>query len=198
MNKSYVVVDIETTWLKRTYHKITEIAAVRYDWSMIVEQFQSLVNPQVLIPSFISRLTGITNEMVAHQPTIDQLLPDFFDFLGDDIFVAHNATFDRWFLEYNGVVHTGHIWKNKTLCTRKLANRMFSQLPSKSLWALCEYFCIQNEQAHRAMADVQATVKLLQQCIVHYQQITWHTNVDELLTIHDKPISYGKKLFSNI
>ena len=85
----YTVVDIETTGLSKEYHHITEIAAVKIRQGRIVDSYETLINPQVRIPSFITHLTGIDNQMVKHAPMISQVLPSFVDFLGEDVFVAH-------------------------------------------------------------------------------------------------------------
>ena len=166
MNKThYVIVDIETTWLSKETSRITEIAAVVFDGSKITKKFQTLVNPQKKIPSFITHLTGIDDTMVKNAPTIGEALPGFFDFLADHILVAHNATFDHGFLNYNGLLHLQTPIENKVLCTRKLANRLVSQLPSKRLEILCQHFNVTNERAHRAMWDVLATVEVFQKLL---------------------------------
>jgi len=134
-----------------------------FNGKKIVKKFQTLINPQTNIPSFITHLTGITNDMVQDAPTIDQALPWFFDFLQDHILVAHNATFDYGFLNHNGIVHLDMLIENHTLCTRKLANRLVPELPSKRLECLCQHFNVTNERAHRAMGDVMATVKIFEQ-----------------------------------
>ncbi len=162
-NRHYIIVDIETTGLSKDRHHITEIAAVQFDGKTILKTFQTLINPQTSIPSFITHLTGITNDMVQDAPTIDQALPDFFDFIQDHILVAHNATFDYWFLNHNSIIHLNSRIENNILCTRKLANRLVSELPSKRLECLCQHFNITNESAHRAMGDVMATVKVFEQ-----------------------------------
>ena len=81
----YVIIDLETTGLSPYKHHITEIAAVRFDGNTIVDTFQTLVNPERHIPSFITKLTGITNEMVESAPRIQEVLPDFVSFLGEDV-----------------------------------------------------------------------------------------------------------------
>ena len=162
-NKHYIIVDIETTWLSKDRHNITEIAAVLFDGKKILKKFQTLINPQTPIPGFITHLTGITNDMVKDAPTIDKALPEFFDFIEDHILVAHNATFDYGFLHNNGMRHLDRPIENNTLCTRKLANRLVSELPSKRLECLCQHFNIINERAHRAMGDVMATTKVFEQ-----------------------------------
>jgi len=154
----FTVIDIETTGLSRQYHKITEIAAAKVRNGKLVRSYQTLVNPKVRIPSFITRLTGIDNEMVKGAPTIKKVLPSFTKFLGDDIFVAHNATFDFKFLEHNLRTHCNHQLSNNRLCTRKLANRLFPALSRKRLEDICSHLNIKNSQAHRALGDVKATV----------------------------------------
>lgn len=153
----FTIIDIETTGLSKNRHKITEIAAAKIRAGKVVDKFQTLVNPEVAIPHFITKLTGIDDEMVKDAPTIDSVLPNFLNFLGDDVFVAHNASFDFGFLEVNINEHLGHELPNKRLCTRKLANRLLPELPRKRLADLCEHFEITNETAHRAMSDVLAT-----------------------------------------
>lgn len=151
------MIDIETTGLSKSYHQITEIAAAKIRNNKIIDSYETLVNPQVRIPSFITHLTGINNEMVKDAPKIKEVLPNFKDFLGEDVFVAHNATFDYGFLDHNLRYHHGINLTNQRLCTRKLANRLFPELSRKRLQDLCQHLHIQNQQAHRAMGDVKAT-----------------------------------------
>jgi DNA polymerase III epsilon subunit family exonuclease len=157
---SFVVVDIETTGLSKNYHKITEIAALRVKNGEVRQEFHTLVNPQVRIPSFITRLTGIDNAMVKDAPSIEESMPAFVKFLGDDIFVAHNATFDYGFLS-SAAARQAILMDSDRLCTRKLANRLLPELPSKRLGVICEHMGITNMSAHRAMGDAQATVCVL-------------------------------------
>ena len=147
----YTVVDIETTGLSKQYHHITEIAAVKIRQGRIVDSYETLINPQVRIPTFITHLTGIDTQLVKNAPVISQVLPSFVNFLGEDVFVAHNATFDYGFLAHH------HNLLNPRLCIRKLANRLFPELAHKRLADLCAHLNIDNVQAHRAMGDVQAT-----------------------------------------
>ena len=158
--KEYSVVDIETTGLSRKMHKITEIAAVKVRNGKIAGRFQSLVNPRVHIPLFITSLTGIDDEMVKDADPIEKVLPKFLDFMEGGVFVAHSATFDYGFINHNAEQHLGLSLSNERLCTRKLANRLLPGLSSKKLGVICEHLGIVNEQAHRAMGDVDATVKV--------------------------------------
>lgn len=164
------MVDIETTGLSKRDNHITEIAALRMRNREVVDSFQSLVNPQVRIPIFITKLTGINNTMVKNAPTIKEVLPSFTKFLGDDVFVAHNATFDHSFVEYN----LGRSLANPKLCTRKLAIRLFPNLARKRLVDLCNHMNVKNIQAHRAMGDAQAAAAVFSTMlnILHSKGIT--------------------------
>lgn len=157
---AFVVVDIETTGLSKNYHKITEVAAVRLSNGVVTNEFHSLVNPQTRIPPFITKLTGIDDTMVKDAPPVHEVIPEFVKFLGDDVFVAHNATFDYGFLS-KSAYERSIILSNDRLCTRKLANRLLPDLPSKRLGMLCRHFNIENERAHRAMGDARATAFVL-------------------------------------
>jgi len=161
----YVVVDIETTGLSREAHRITEIAAVKYSCGSFSGEFQTLVNPQHHIPSFITRLTGIDDGMVAKAPTIIEALPDFLGFLGSDVLVAHNASFDYGFLNHNAKAHLDAPLMNPRLCTRKLASRLLPDLPSRRLGCICEHFRIENQHAHRAMPDARSTAEVFRRFI---------------------------------
>ena len=176
----YVIVDIETTGLSRHFHKITEIAAVKVRGDNVIDTFSTLVNPKCHIPSFITRLTGIDNEMVKDAPSIRKVLPDFLDFLGDSVFVAHNATFDYNFLDHNCRIHLKKTLKNPKLCTRKLANRLHHYLPSKKLSSLCKYFDVVNEAAHRAMGDAAATTTIFNYFLINLEERGINTTEDIL------------------
>jgi DNA polymerase-3 subunit alpha (Gram-positive type) len=160
MLTDYTVVDIETTGLAKDYHKITEIAAIKVKNNQIKDKFEELVNPRTRIPSFITNLTGISNEMVENKPDIKVILPQFLEFLEDDVMIAHNATFDHGFLSANAKYHLQKDFLNDKLCTRKLAFRLLNDLPSRKLACLCNHFHIENEKAHRAMSDVKATYQV--------------------------------------
>jgi DNA polymerase-3 subunit alpha (Gram-positive type) len=155
----YSVVDIETTGLSKYVNKITELAAVKVVNGEITKEYQTLVNPQEHIPSFITKLTGISDDMVQDAPTIEEALPKFLRFMGDRQMVAHNATFDHGFIHENAKQQRLH-FLNEKLCTRKLANRLVPTLPNKKLGTCCQHFSIVNTQAHRAMSDVHATHQL--------------------------------------
>jgi DNA polymerase III epsilon subunit family exonuclease len=180
MEKDFVVIDIETTGLSSYYHKITEIAALKYSNGKIQDEFVTLVNPEVHIPHFITRLTGITDEMVKGQPKVNEVLPGLREFLSDDIFVGHNVGFDYKFIEQASLKNLGLGLNNPTLCTCKLARRLLPELPSKKLGSLCTHFNITNDQAHRAKADALATAKILENMLLLLKEKDIHKVEDVL------------------
>ncbi len=168
--RDYVIVDIETTGLSRHHHRITEIAAARLRDNTIIDEFHTLINPHTPIPRFITRLTGIDNELVKDAPPIVSALPAFLDYLSNDILVAHNAPFDYGFLHHNAAQHLDRQLTNEMLCTRRLASRLLPQLPSKRLGRVCEHLNITNERAHRARGDVHATAQVFAKFLDMLQQ----------------------------
>jgi DNA polymerase III epsilon subunit family exonuclease len=128
----------------------------------ILEEFHTLVNPERHIPSGIERLTGITNEMVADAPTIDEVMSDVRNFLAESVIVGHNVSFDFRFLNWYHYKCFEEYLVNETICTMKLSRQYLPHLPNKKLSTVGEYFGIVNEQAHRAMSDTLATLQIFQ------------------------------------
>ncbi len=159
-DQTYVVVDIETTGGRAPFHRVTEIGAVKMRGGEVVDRWQSLVNPERSIPATITRLTGITNEMVADAPVFADVADEFAEFMGDAIFVAHNVRFDYGFLS----AEFGRLEKRfryPTLCTCQSMRKLFKGLPSYSLKNLCHHFGVPLESHHRALCDAEAAAGLL-------------------------------------
>jgi len=156
----YVVVDIETTGGKGGHHRITEIGAVKVYGGKVIDEFQTLLNPERHVPSFITRLTGITNDMVKDAPKFETIASEFRAFLGDAIFVAHNVNFDYGFIkaEYGRL---GQTFRYPKLCTVTSMRKYYPGLKSYGLANLCREFSIDLTTHHRAMCDAKAAAKLL-------------------------------------
>ena len=138
---NYAIVDIETTGSGRKGQKITEIAIFLHDGEKIIEEFTSLVNPECVIPQFITGLTGIDNSMVADAPKFYEIAKKVFEMTDDAVFVAHNVNFD-----YNIIAAEfatlGASFKRKKLCTVRLSRKLIPELNSYSLSKLCKsYVC---------------------------------------------------------
>jgi DNA polymerase-3 subunit epsilon len=157
----FVVVDLETTGAKMPPGRIMEIGAYRVRQGRISAEFQTLVNPETPIPPFISRLTGITEEMVARAPIFYDVVDDWLDFAGDAVLVAHNSQFDVRVLNHEiGRVFPGRRMINAQLCTVKLSRSCVPGLMNYQLSTLAEHFSVPHPNRHRAHADALATAKV--------------------------------------
>jgi DNA polymerase-3 subunit epsilon len=159
-DQAYVVVDVETTGGTAGDHRLTELAAVRVRDGEIVDRFQSLLNPQRPIPPRITRLTGISDAMVAGAPLFVDIADDFSRFMGDAIFVAHNVNFDYGFISRE-FARLGRDFRYPKLCTCASMRKHFPGHDSYSLANLCRRYDIPLRQHHRAMCDAEAAAQLL-------------------------------------
>ncbi|UYQ95055.1 exonuclease domain-containing protein [Chitinophaga horti] len=155
----YAIVDIETTGGHASASGITEVAIFISDGIRVVDQYQTLINPGVKIPTYITALTGITNEMVADAPYFEDVAGEIFALLKDHIFVAHHVNFDYSFLKFH-LAHYGYDLNTKKLCTVRLGRKIFPGFPSYSLGNLCRSLQIPILNRHRAGGDAEATAKL--------------------------------------
>jgi DNA polymerase-3 subunit alpha (Gram-positive type) len=154
----FVVFDLETTGAKSPPCRIMEIGAYRVRGGRIIEEFQTLVNPETAIPPFISQLTGITNQMVRNAPKFGEVAENFLDFIGDSVLVAHNAQFDMRFLNHEiNRVYAEYRVANPHLCTVRLSRRLLPDMENHRLKTLADYFSVSLVNHHRAAPDAHAT-----------------------------------------
>ncbi len=165
----FCVVDIETTGAVRGRDGITEIALVHVARGRITRQWQTLVNPLQPIPGFITHLTGITDEMVAGAPRVDEILPTVVEMVGDSVLVGHNVRFDAHFIESELIRHGLAPLSNIKLDTLALARRTIAEVPNYKLGTLTRELGIDVERHHRALADARATAELLIHCIKRFE-----------------------------
>ncbi|MET4717157.1 DNA polymerase-3 subunit epsilon [Bradyrhizobium japonicum] len=158
--QDYVVVDIETTGSWSNGDRITEIGAVKVRNHQVVDEWQSLLNPQRSIPAKIVQLTGITNEMVRDAPLFAEVADSFMQFMADGIFVAHNVSFDYGFLSYE-FERIGRRFRFPKLCTCAGMRRRYPGHKSYGLGKLCEIYGISLDNHHRALCDARASAQLL-------------------------------------
>lgn len=162
----YAIVDIETTGSSANYGKITEIAIIIHDGQRVVDEYQTLINPERGIPPGITTLTGISNEMVADAPKFYEVAKDIHQMLEGNVFVAHNVNFDYSFIKKE-FQELGGEFNYKKLCTVRLSRKIFPGLKSYSLGRLSEHFGIENQARHRAMGDARATAILMDMLIAN-------------------------------
>lgn len=160
MSRKYAVVDLETTGGIPKRDKITEIAIIVFDGNEIIQEFQSLINPERSIPPNITRITGITNAMVEDAPKFYEVAKQVVEMTEGCIFVAHNVRFDYQFLVYE-FKRLGFTFTKRNLCTVKMSRKAFPGLHSYSLGNLIRYFGIEVQHRHRAYDDARATTILL-------------------------------------
>ena len=156
---TFVVFDIETTGFSPVNNKIIEIGAVKVSEGQITERFSAFVNPEVPIPFEIEKLTGIQDDMVVGEPTIDVILPQFLNFCGDAVLVAHNANFDMSFIMENcdrlSIAH------NFTYVdTVGIARILLPGQAKHTLDAVAKTLGISLENHHRAVDDAEATAEI--------------------------------------
>ncbi len=157
--RDYTCVDIETTGISPQHAQIIEIGALKVRDGKVVDTFSQLIDPGVNVPEEITALTGITTEMVEGQPTIDEVLPDFIVFAGDDLLLGHNVRFDYSFLKQNAM-NLNLEFAKSGMDTLRIARAKCPDLQSRSLDFLCEHFCIDDENHHRAFNDAKVTSEL--------------------------------------
>jgi DNA polymerase-3 subunit epsilon len=197
-NTVFTVVDVETTGLSPDRNRITEIGIVKIKNGEIISEYEKLVNPGQFIPHEISRLTGITNEMVYGQPAFEEIAGEVMTHLFSEgsniVFGGHNVMFDYRFLNAS-LERAGY---NKltipSICTARLARRLNRSLPSKSLTSLRRHFNITSKRKHRALDDAKATAIILthfiEQLVTEYET----EGIEELLAYQYRKIYDTGKL----
>lgn len=156
----YCVVDVETTGLNRVDDQIIEISALRVRNNIIVDTFTQLIKPTILIPASATAINGITNEMVAHAPSLKEVIRAFVEFVGDDIVIGHNIRdFDYEFIYRACKSELGKSFNNDYIDTLLLARNTFYEVSNYKLPTLCKELGIIKSE-HRAEADCISTKEL--------------------------------------
>ena len=156
-----VVLDFETSGMSPQYgDRPIEVGAVLIEKGQITDRFQKLMNPGFPVPSFIENYTGITNAMLRTAPDCSEVMAEFATFLGNYNLVAHNAAFDRKFLdsEFQAIDHR---YDGTFACSVLVSRRLNPDAPSHSLGRLVAYKGIPTDGVfHRALADAEMTAHL--------------------------------------
>ena len=149
----FISFDLETTGTLSHMDHIIEIGAVRFKEGRVEDTFQQLVSIDIPIPEQASKVNGITDDMLKGQPAIQEILPEFADFCGSELMVAHNAPFDFQFLLRAVEEHQSPAPKGLVLDTCQLARKTFPGLANYKLSTLCDYLKINSNGFHRAESD---------------------------------------------
>ncbi len=164
LEDEFVVFDLETTGLKKEIDRIIEIGAVKVRSGEIVDKFSKFVNPHVPLEEKIVKLTHITDDMLAEAEDASVVLPEFLEFIGESVLVAHNASFDvgfirQWCIENNVKISP------TVLDTVELSKTLFPELKNFKLDTVCERLNVSLENHHRAVDDAGATAEVFVKCI---------------------------------
>lgn len=166
-----IVLDFETSGMSPAKGaRVIEVGAVRLRENKIIDQFQSLANPNIHLNEFITDLTGITNEMVCNAEPIDLVMKRFSEFIGDANLVAHNASFDQNFLSAE-LTRIGCERPLSFACSMLVARRVYPQAPNHKLATLVHYKNLPNSGTyHRALADAEMTAYLWLEMVAELQE----------------------------
>ncbi len=160
IDTTYCVLDLETTGISAMTEKITEIGIMKIKDGKVIDKFCEFVNPEKPIPMRVQEITNITDDMVKDSPTIAELFPRVLEFIDGSVLVAHNAPFDIGFLKKNAK-DLGYKFDYTYVDTLPLARKIYPELKKYKLGKIAEYLKIKVEVAHRALDDVDTTVKIL-------------------------------------
>lgn len=160
---NYVVFDTETTGLSHVTDQIIELAAIKVIDGEMVDSFNTLINPEMHIPSRATKVNNITDDMVKDSPKIEEALHAFIDFIEDYPLIAHNAPFDMKFLCWNAS-KLGIPIPNLSVNTLPLCRRAFPDSSNHKLKTMAEYIGYSGENYHRALSDVEALVEIYKKC----------------------------------
>ncbi len=159
IDTTYCVLDLETTGFSAATEKITEIGIMKLEGGKVIDQFSCFVNPEKPISPRVVEVTNITDDMVRDAETIDKVFPKMLDFINGSVLVAHNASFDVGFLKHNARV-LGYEFDFTYLDTLSLAQELFPDFKTYKLGRIAKNLGIKVEVAHRALDDVDTTVKM--------------------------------------
>ncbi len=181
-----IVLDFETTGLSPDYgDRAIEIGAVRIKNGKVVERFQALMNPGRRIDSFIEGYTGITNGMLKDAPPCKEVMHEFADFINGYNLVAHNASFDKRFLDAE-LGKISRSYSGQFACSMLMSRRIYQNAPNHKLGTLVKYANIPSDGAyHRALYDSEMTTKLW---------LAMLDNISEQVEIESIPFTLTQKL----
>ena len=192
LDDTYVVFDLETTGLSKETDEITEIGAVKIVNGKITDRFSSFVNPKKPLTPEVTKLTGITDEMLKDAPEIREILPKFLEFCGkDSVLVAHNASFDTGFIRTKAEISGLDSVNNTILDTLELSRCLLPDLKHHKLNHVCKALNVSLEGHHRAVNDAEATAGILLKFFDMLKE-KGITNIDGINAFAGNTVNYKK------
>ncbi len=185
----YCVFDFETTGMSGRKDKVIEIGMVKIIKGKIADTFSSFINPGRQIPFFITKMTGITNADVENAPFFDEVYYRMKEFIGDAVLIAHNLSFDHSFLKNECENAELEFLPNESVCTVRLARKIYPQLPSKSLGNLTKSLRIRHRDVHRGLGDSMATAKILLRMFPTLREEHNIDTIGDLISFQKHPVS---------
>lgn len=179
-NTTFAFLDIETTGGNSSHDRITEIGIRFWRSGAVIGEWQTLLNPEARISSFIQRLTGISNDMVAQAPLFGEVVDELEERLEGCVFVAHNARFDYGFIK-SEFRRLGRVFSARVLCTVKLSRRLYPEFRRHNMDALIARHGLEQVQRHRAMGDVSAMLAFFEHARNEHGDEHMETAIRELL-----------------
>lgn len=191
LDSRYVVFDIETTGLSPKFCKIIEIGAVKIENGEVVDTFSQFINPEIPIPYHITKLTSITDDMVMDSQTVDVVLPQFLEFAGDSVLVAHNARFDTSFIK-KFAKDMGLTVDHSILDTMTMGHILCPELGKYTLDRICKHLGVKLENHHRAVDDAAATAEIFRRFLSMLKE-KGVSNLDDLNALGETSLETIKK-----
>lgn len=190
-----VAFDLETSGSYPLDSEICEIAAVKWEKGKIISEFQSLIKPTKKMSDFIIGIHGITNEMVANSPRIEDKIEEFYNFIQNSVVIAHHSPFDMGFLSIEFEKKGFLAPSTPALCTSLIARRVFPESVNHKLQTLVEFFNIPKNQAHRAYDD---TISCLNVALKCFEKIGWDKTLKDLYDIQCRNIAWQNFYFHEL
>lgn len=160
----FVAIDVETTGLSPFANELIEISAIKYEKNKKIDTYTTLIKPKEPIPYYITKITGISNQMVKDAPDVEEVMPKLREFIGDNPIIAHNANFDYQFIQnYSGRAFS----KNEVIDTVPIGRKLFPKLPNHKLGTIAKHIGITEDGFHRAEFDCECCAKIY----MEYQKV---------------------------
>ena len=164
----FIAFDTETTGLDATVGRIVEIGGIKFDRRGVIARYNALINPQMPMPEEAGKVNGITDAMLKDKPVIAEVFPDFLDFIGTGVLVAHNAPFDINYVNTELARAEQPLLTHKVVDTRIFAKEVFPGLSSYALQDLAVQFGITALEAHRAEDDARVCMELFEHTLTRF------------------------------
>lgn len=156
-SNTFVALDVETTGFSPIFNELIEVSAIKYEDNKKIDSLTTLIKPKGDLPEEITKLTGITIEMLKDAPSCEEVMPKLIDFIGNNKIVAHNANFDYSFLQNKS---NNSFAKNEVIDTLKLSKKMYPNLPNHKLNTISKEIGITEDGYHRAEFDTECCAKI--------------------------------------